>query len=86
MKSNKSQAKADIALKEAEIQELNGKVLTEAERIKVDKLSLLTDMLQSCTIDSERTLIGSEPCFIPVFNEGEQLTIKAKVFELISKL
>lgn len=65
----------------------------EDRRIKVNedsvinsRLFYLTMMLQSITIDSDKTIMGSEPVYKQLFDESEQYAIKAKMFELIKKL
>ena len=65
----------------------------EDRRIKVtedsnlnSKILYLNRMLESFTIDTEKTIIGSEPALKQTFSEEEQYVIKAKLFELIKKL
>ena len=49
---------------------------------KVDSLAYL---LECSNVDTERTLMGSEPIYKPIFNDEEQYIIKRKLLELISQ-
>lgn len=63
--------------------------LEEMQRIDtdeiIDKAATLSVMLTYTTIDDEKTLFGSEPVYVPVFNKEEQKSIKEKLFKLIER-
>lgn len=56
------------------------------EKTKIDKINSLRWLLESITIDEEKTFIGSEPILKPVFSEEEQWKIKDKIFKLVEHL
>jgi len=65
----------------------------EHRRIKVNedtiinsRLYYLTSIMTSLTIDTEKTILGSEPVYKSLFDEKEIHLIKAKFFETLKTL
>lgn len=52
----------------------------------IDKIKTLQSLLESWTIDEDKTLIGCEPVYKNTFNESEVYTLKSKLFNLIEEL
>lgn len=83
---------ADIAFRNAETQEkLRGidldtqKTENESSRVNIDKVNTLRHLIESYTIDEDRQVAGCEIVWKNTFNEGEIMTLKDKMFELIKK-
>jgi hypothetical protein len=78
--------KADIQLKAGNNDDLQNKHTDPMEKVKIDKINALRWLITSEIVDAEKNLPGCEPQYIPAFNEGEQYTIKQKIFEIIKTL
>ncbi|MFZ4783978.1 MAG: hypothetical protein ACOYLH_00785 [Flavobacteriales bacterium] len=84
----------DIELKQLEIEEKkkylsylsNGKSKDESDRLNLEKISTLSILLMGITIDTERTILGSEAFERPIFEGMEEEVIKSKIIELVKKL
>jgi len=85
--------RADIELKKLEAKENTlrlkvwekRKLDNEDNKTNVEKMNSLRLLLESITVDEERTIIGSEPIFKPVFSENERRHIKAKMLLLMER-
>ena len=85
--------RADIELKKLQAKEKTlqledwqkRKLTNEDNKTNVDKMNSLRWLLESITIDEERTIMGSEPIFKPVFSDVEKQKIKAKMMLLMER-
>lgn len=58
----------------------------EKTKTNIDKIKTLQSLLESWTINEEKTLAGCEPVYKNTFNESEVYTLKSKLFNLIEEL
>jgi hypothetical protein len=80
------QKRAEIALKKAQtIKEKTDAISTE-EKLKIEKMKELHDMIASITVDEEKQIPGCEMVFKPVYTEKEQFTLKQKLFDIVKTL
>jgi len=75
--------KKDTQIVPTEVLEEMQKVDTESV---MDKVALLADMLTYVVIDEEKSVVGQEPFYCPVFEKHEQSMIKKKLWSLIERL
>lgn len=78
--------KVDTALKQAEISKTASDIKTNELSKELDKIQVLSDLLQAITIDSENTIMASEPKFKSVFDNVDQEKIKDKIFDIINRI
>ena len=86
--------KLDMELKQLEIEEkksqlaynTHSKSKDDTDRLNLEKISTLNFLLMGTSIDTERTIIGSEPFHRPTFDAMEEAIIKSKIIELVEKL
>lgn len=62
------------------------RLLNDCDKTTVEKIVALRMILESNNVDSERTLLGSEPLFEPIVSRAEAKKIKEKLFQLIEQL
>lgn len=55
----------------------------QLSHILVTKVDSIVYMLECSNIDSDKTILGSEPHYKPILNEQEQQIVKRKLMELI---
>tara|TARA_R110000868_G_scaffold360225_2_gene622266 strand:- start:584 stop:832 length:249 start_codon:yes stop_codon:yes gene_type:complete len=51
----------------------------------VTKVDSIIYLLECSNVDTDRTILGSEPYYTPVLNEEEQIIVKRKLLELINQ-
>jgi hypothetical protein len=51
----------------------------------VTKVDSIIYLLECSNVDSDKSLVGSEPFYKPVLNEEESYIVKKKLLELISQ-
>jgi hypothetical protein len=80
----------DISYREAEIKEKlrtitleNKKHRNEEVKTSIEKVKLLQNLIEGCSIDEDKQVIGCEIVLKNTFNEGEIYTLKNKIFEII---
>lgn len=78
--------KAEIDAKRSNIADMSNKNAEALEKVKIDKINVLSDLLTSHIVDADKNVPGCDPMLIPAFNETEQYTIKAKLFDIIKTL
>lgn len=65
-------------------------VLEEMQKVDnestMDKIALLADMLTYVIPCEEKSVVGSEPIYIPVFEAHQREMIKNKIWALIERL
>ncbi len=61
-------------------------IANEEQKILIDKISSLKNLLADYTIDDERTIIGSEPFLKPIVCGREKDIVMNKLIELVKKL
>ncbi len=85
--------KVDIQKKKIEIEkekwvidEMMKKQASAPEEVKLllEKVTVLKDLLAGITVDSERTILGSEPFLTPIVTDKDRQLIKNKIMELIT--
>lgn len=84
----------EVELKKIEVQErLRGMEHTqsfrpksEEDRLSLEKISTLNFLLMSAVVDNERTLLGSEPVYRPIYIGFEEEIIRHKVLEIVGRL
>lgn len=80
------QKEAEIALKKAQKVKETADAFSVQEKIKLDKVTQLHDMIASVTVDEEKQIPGCEMVFKPVYTEKEQFTLKQKLFDIVKTL
>ena len=78
--------KLEAREKESMIKTAEDKVEESKTRLLVEQISQLDWMLQSLVIDEEKSILGSEPKFMRVYNEEEIYMIKDKLFKILKKV
>ena len=83
----------EIQLKKLEAREKESMIKTAEDKVEESKTRLLVEqiaqldwMLQSLVIDEEKSILGSEPKFMRVYNEEEIYMIKDKLFKTLKKV
>ncbi len=83
----------EIQLKKLEAREKESMIKTAEDKVEESKTRLLVEqiaqldwMLQSLVIDEEKSILGSEPKFMRVYNEEEIYMIKDKLFKILKKV
>lgn len=86
------QKQAEIKLKEQEFEHNDKKLHNDIQKLKddeqktlIDKVSSCRQLLDSISIDEEKTILGSEPILKNTFNSSETKIIKEKIFELLKR-
>ena len=49
----------------------------------IEKVKLLQNLIEGCSIDEDKQVIGCEIVLKNTFDEGEIYTLKNKIFEII---
>ena len=80
---NEQERKAELQFIKLEIAEKKSQIIDTEERTKIEKVNSLRWLLESLTIDEERTVLGSEPVFKSVFNEAQQIKIRQKAMKIV---
>lgn len=79
-----------MANKRKDTQIVPTEVLDEMQKVDnestMDKIALLADMLTYVIPCEEKSVVGSEPVYIPVFELHERGMIKKKIWVLIDRL
>ncbi len=84
----------EVELKRIEVQErLRGmehnelfRPKSEEDRLNLEKINALNFLLMAAVIDNERTLIGSEAVYRPVYSGQEEEIIRHKVLDIVARL
>ena len=72
--------------KQQQIEQLEDRRLQNEERkTTIEMAEVIVDAMKGHIIDDERTIMGSEPFFIPVFDEIERGIMKKKFLQLMSQ-
>ena len=58
----------------------------EKNRVEIDKIYAINRLIESITINEEKTNIGSEPVFKNTYDGSEQMILKKKIFEILKKI
>ncbi len=78
--------KLSVKEKTRQLEEWQSREIANNEnKTLVEQINSLRNLLESITIDSEKTILGSEPVWGQVFNETETQKIKEKIMQLIDK-
>lgn len=77
---------ADFMLKKAQAVKEQADAFSANEKIKIDKITQLHDMIASITVDEGKQVAGCDPVFRPVYTEQEQYTLKRKLFDIVNGL
>jgi hypothetical protein len=86
--------KLDLLLKQLEVEEkqrqleyiVQSRAKDEQDKLNLEKLQTLNYLLQSTTVDMERTIIGSETFQRPIYSEREEALLREKVMEIVKRL
>tara|TARA_R110000868_G_scaffold115997_8_gene309377 strand:+ start:3234 stop:3554 length:321 start_codon:yes stop_codon:yes gene_type:complete len=78
--------KLEVREKESIIKTAEDKADESKTRLLVEQIGQLDGMLQSLVIDEEKSILGSEPKFMRVYNEQELYMIKDKLFKILKKV
>jgi hypothetical protein len=85
--------KAEIQLKQLEVKEKKAaikkgkrEILNEESKTEIEKINSLRWLLESITIDTEKTILGSEPILKHTLTEQESDFVWQKIIELVGKL
>lgn len=87
----KRETDIDVEIKEAQLRKEKDaiinegeRVLNDNERVKVEKINCLLNLLAYATIDPDNTIIGSEQKFqLVISNEKDRKDIQAKIMTLV---
>jgi hypothetical protein len=76
--------------KKKEVRLVPTEVMDELEKVDnnstMDKIALLADMLTYVIPCEEKSIVGSEPIYVAVFEAHERSMIKQKIWTLIDRL
>jgi len=76
--------------KKKEVRLVPTEVMDELEKVDnnstMDKIALLADMLTYVIPCEEKSIVGSEPIYVAVFEAHERAMIKQKIWTLIERL
>ena len=76
--------------KKKEVRLVPTEVMDELEKVDnnstMDKIALLADMLTYVIPCEEKSVVGSEPIYVAVFEPHERGMIKQKIWTLIERL
>lgn len=76
----------EISLKQAETVKVRADAFSTQEKIKLDKVTQLHDMISAITIDEEKQIPGCDPVLKAVYTEKEIFTLKQKLFDIVKSL
>ncbi len=79
-----SEKRLSLQEKQQEVEQMNNRRLLNDERkTTIEMIEVITDAMCSHVIDDERTILGSEPHYVPVFDNIERGLMKKKIFDLL---
>lgn len=85
--------KLEIKLKQSEINKTlrnfgldEKRIVNDKDKTLIDKISSVRWLLESITIDVDKTILGSEPILKQTFDSQEQKILKDKLFNLVKQL
>jgi len=61
------------------------KIMIDEQKNLTDKVSTITWLLAMITVDSEKTILGSEPMFKPILPDEETKLVLSKLRELLKQ-
>ena len=80
------QKRAEIALKKAQIIKEKADAKSTEEKLKIEKMKELHEMISAITVNEEKQIVGCDMVFKPVYTETEQYTLKQKLFDIVKSL
>ena len=65
---------------------LRNEVSIDKQKVQIDKIFHLKMLLSGLTIDTDRTILLSEPYHVPILQGGRREIVMKKLMELVKKL
>jgi hypothetical protein len=65
---------------------LKSSIAIDEQKLLLDKIGSLKNLLGDITIDDERTIMGSEPFYKPTINGRDRNIVANKLIDLVAKL
>lgn len=68
-----------------QVEEIKRREMRNDERkTTIELIETLQNLMTSHVVDTDKTIIGSEPIFMPVYDEIERGLIKKKIFDILN--
>jgi ribosome-binding ATPase YchF (GTP1/OBG family) len=81
-----SEKRLSLQEKQQEVEQMeNRRLLNDERKTAIEMIEVITDAMLGHVIDAERSILGSEPHYVPVFDEIERGLLKKKVFDLLKQ-
>jgi hypothetical protein len=81
-----SEKRLSLQEKQQEIEQMNNRrVLNDERKTTIEMIEVIADAMCIHVIDADRSILGSEPHYIPAFDEIERGLMKKKIFDLLKQ-
>jgi len=80
---NMEKEKLEIKKKKINLIEIKKDHLRSEQKMVIEQINCIKDLMTERIIDEDKTIFGSEPKFKAVFNESEIVNLKKKIWKLL---
>ncbi len=72
--------------KQLQIEEINKRLMrNEEKQTAIEMIDALQNLMTAHVVDADRTIMGSEPFLMPVYDEIERGLLKKKIFDILKE-